>query len=210
MLPGIVAHSAQAMASLPPISLASTIVGFISFSLTLLIWLHAFWDAFLTVGSAPRQVRDQLSTLRQGLYEEREYLRRTRRRQSRSRPPRSPELYTEGGPSRVINDAVKDLIREFKAYERPFLIPPHDGTEKDLEWSWNTTQRHYNCDLPHRILWLRSKGGIESIAGKLQMLQTRRVAAEVTETRFMLADVMGLVRSSEQRLGAIEERLQVR
>jgi len=41
------------MAALPSISLASVVIGFISFSFTLAIWLHAFWDAFNTIGAAP-------------------------------------------------------------------------------------------------------------------------------------------------------------
>lgn len=108
--------------TLAPISLASTIIGFISFSLTLAIWLHAFWDGFKTLGSAPEETRDVLSTLRQGLYEEREYLRRLKRRKLggigearkskggervdvRDRD-REGDLYYEGGPVRVFSDAV--------------------------------------------------------------------------------------------------------
>ena len=40
-------------------------------------------------------------------------------------------------------------------------------------------------------------------------IQTRRIAVETTESRFMLADVIGLVRDNERRLSAIEERLQM-
>lgn len=118
-------------------------------------------------------------------------------------------LYNEGGATKVINDAVKDLIRDFKDYEMPFLDTDHEGREKELEWSFDATQQHYRCDFFHRLLWLRNKGGIESIADKLNKLQTRRIAVETTETRFMLADVMGLVRDNERRLGAIEHRLQM-
>ena len=118
-------------------------------------------------------------------------------------------MYNEGGPTKVINDAVKDLIREFKKYEHPFLITPHTGREKELEWSFDATQQYYNCDLPHRILWLRSKSGINNIAIRLERLQTRRIATEVTEAHFMMADMMGMVREYENRLRAIEERLQM-
>ncbi|RDW77179.1 hypothetical protein BP6252_05232 [Coleophoma cylindrospora] len=194
--------------ALAPISIASIIVGFISFSFTLAIWLHAFWDAFLTLAKAPQQVRDTLSTLRQGLYEEREYLKRTRRR-SQSHSSKTKSLYLEGGAQKVINDAVKDLIREFKDYERPFLEPLHEGREKELEWSFDATQRYYYCDLPHRLLWLRTKGGINDIAIRLQRLQSRRIAEEVTDMRFLLRDVMGMVRDSEDRLQAIEDRLRM-
>jgi hypothetical protein len=177
-------------------------------------WLHAFWDAFMTLGSAPEEIQDALSVLRQGLYEEREYLKRKRRRgdRSSSRDPessKSKQLYYEGGPTKVINDAVKDLIREFKDYERPFLVTPHEGREKELEWSFDATQQFYRCDFWHRVLWLRSKGHIHNIANRLEKAQIRRIAQEVTETQFMLRDTMGMVRDYEYRLRAIEERLQM-
>jgi hypothetical protein len=158
------------------------------------------------------RVRDVLSTLRQGLYEEREYLKRSRRnRESSSNRhiSKSNTLYFDGGPTKVINEAVKDLIREFKEYEYPFLDTPHTGREKELEWSFDATQRHYKCDLGHRILWLRVKNAVNTIAVRLQRVQTRRIAVEVTESHFMMADMMGMVRGYEQRLRAIEERLQM-
>lgn len=82
---------------------------------------------------------------------------------------------------KVVNDAVKDLIRDFKKLEDPFLIPLRDEIEKELEWSFGATQQYYKCDLPHRILWLRAKGGVADIAAKLEHLQTRRIVAEVTK-----------------------------
>ncbi|KAH7317573.1 hypothetical protein BKA65DRAFT_104512 [Rhexocercosporidium sp. MPI-PUGE-AT-0058] len=199
------------MAALPSISIASIGIGFISFGFTLAIWIHAFWGAFLTVTGAPSQLRDAFSTLRQSLYEEREYLKRKRRREkgTQEKDSKAKLLYNEGGSTKVINDAVKDLIYDFKRYEFPFLETHHTGREKELEWSFDATQQQYKCDFFHRLLWLRSKGGIESIAEKLQKIQTRRIAVETTESRFMLADVMGLVRDNERRLSAIEERLQM-
>ena len=78
------------MSSLSPaISLTSTIIGFISFGLTILIWLHSFWNAFQTVAGAHRQIQDELSLLRQRLYEEAEYLRMLRRRER----PKSSDRY---------------------------------------------------------------------------------------------------------------------
>jgi hypothetical protein len=107
----------------------------------------------------------------------------------------------------VITDAVKDLIKDFKTYERPFLVSPHDGREKELEWSFDATQQYYKSDFVHRVLWLRSKGGIQSIAEKLNKIQTRRIAIEVTESHFMMVDMMGLIREYGYRIEAIEERL---
>jgi hypothetical protein len=193
------------MASLAPISLVATIIGFISFSFTLAIWLQVFWDAFLTIGSAPEQVQDVLSSLRQGLYEEREYLKWKRRQKG----GRNSDLYYEGGPERVMNDAVKDLIHTFKILERPFLISPHDGREKDLEWSFNATQHQYNFGFAHRILWVRVKGRVDTIAVKLQRIQTRRIESMAEDQLRILSNMMGMMRDCEHRLDAIENRLQM-
>jgi hypothetical protein len=115
-----------------------------------------------------------------------------------------------------MTDAVKDLISEFKDLERPFLVSPHTGTEKELEWSYDATQQYYKCDLIHRLIWLRSKGGVETIGVRLNKIQTRRIAVEVTEAHFMLSDAMGLiremdskVRTAEDRIGRIQERLMI-
>lgn len=50
---------------------------------------------------------------------------------------------------------------------------------------------------------------MDSIAEKLQKIQTRRIAVEVTEMHFMMGDLMGLVREQEGRVRAIEQRLQM-
>jgi hypothetical protein len=122
---------------------------------------------------------------------------------------KTKSLYYEGGPTKVLSNALKDLIHDFKNYERPFLLSTHTGHEKELEWSFDATQQAYRCDLWHRMLWLRSKGGVNKIATNLQRMQTRRIAVEVTETRWMMGDCMGLVRECEGRLGTIEERLRM-
>jgi hypothetical protein len=100
--------SSGSSGSLAPISVASIAIGFISFAFTLAIWLHSFWDWFLTLSDAPTQVQDYLSTLRQGLYEEREHLKTVRRRGGGSGGGAGREggIYVDGGPLTVINDAV--------------------------------------------------------------------------------------------------------
>jgi hypothetical protein len=106
-----------------------------------------------------------------------------------------------------MTDAIKDLIAEFKDYERPFLVSPHTGTEKELEWSFDATQQYYKCDLIHRLIWLRRKGGVESIGVRLMKIQTRRIAVEVTEAHFMLSDAVGLVREMDGRVRRAEDRI---
>ena len=63
-----------------PLSLVSTILGFISFTFTLATLLKVFSSNLGTFNAAPQEVPDFLSGLKQGLLEERRHLRRVRRR----------------------------------------------------------------------------------------------------------------------------------
>lgn len=63
-----------------PISLISASIGFVSFAFTLGTFLKLFWANLGTFASAPQEINDFLSTLKQGLLEQRRHLRRSRRR----------------------------------------------------------------------------------------------------------------------------------
>lgn len=200
--------------NLPAISIASITIGFISFGLTVAIWLNAFWQAFLTIAHAQSQIQDELSVLRQRLYEEAEYLRKIRHRHKRPRREghrARNDIYGDSGPVRVISDAVKDLMQDFKHYEHPFLVIPgrtdENRGEKDLEWSFDATRQCYQCDLPRRLIWLRFRGGVTDISTKLERIQTHRAAIEATECRFIMMDTMSLVRDCEERLIDMDNRM---
>ncbi|KAF2737201.1 hypothetical protein EJ04DRAFT_510548 [Polyplosphaeria fusca] len=66
--------------TLAPVSLASTIIGFISFAFTIGTFLNVFWSSLQTIWGASSEIEDYLSNLKQGLLEERRHLRRVRRR----------------------------------------------------------------------------------------------------------------------------------
>lgn len=63
-----------------PISLVSTLIGFVSFAFTLGTFIKVFWSNLGTFVAAPHEINDYLSSLKQGLLEERRHLRRERRR----------------------------------------------------------------------------------------------------------------------------------
>ncbi|KAI9699524.1 MAG: hypothetical protein M1820_007155 [Bogoriella megaspora] len=109
-----VAISSQS--SLAPVSLASTIIGFISFAFTVLTAIRVFWSNISTIRAAPTEVPDFLGNLKQALYEERAHLRLVKK------SFRTSEHYDEGG-FKVLSDTVKHMIRDFKHLERPFLVP---------------------------------------------------------------------------------------
>jgi hypothetical protein len=66
--------------SFSPLSLVSTIFGFISFALTLSTLLKVSWGNLATFHAAPHEINDYFSSLKQGLIEERQHLRRVRKR----------------------------------------------------------------------------------------------------------------------------------
>lgn len=231
------------MSGTPPVmGLVSTIIGFVSFALTILIWLHSFWNAFQTVAGARSQIQDELSLLRQRLYEEAEYLRMLRRRErppserhrsedkyrggrdrdadekgggahDRVRGQPKKDIYHDGGPIRVLWDAVKDLIKDFKMYEQPFLvIPGHTDTEKgekELEWSYGALRQNYQCDLPQRLIWLKYRHHVTDVSTRLEKIQTHRAAIEATRGRLLITDTMGLVRECHERVMDVEDRVRV-
>jgi hypothetical protein len=63
-----------------PISLVSTLIGFVSFAFTLGTFFKVFWSNMGTFIAAPQEINDYLSNLKQGLLEERRHLRRAKRR----------------------------------------------------------------------------------------------------------------------------------
>ena len=65
---------------LAPISLTSTIIGFISFAFTIATFFKVFWASLLTLKAAPDEINDLLSNLKQALLEERRHLRKVRKR----------------------------------------------------------------------------------------------------------------------------------
>jgi hypothetical protein len=63
-----------------PLSMVSTTIGFVSFAFTLGTFFKVFWSNLGTFGAAPQEIQDYLSSLKQGLLEERRHLRKVRRR----------------------------------------------------------------------------------------------------------------------------------
>lgn len=55
-------------------------IGFVSFAFTLGTFFKVFWSNLGTFGAAPKEIQDYLSSLKQGLLEERRHLRRVRKR----------------------------------------------------------------------------------------------------------------------------------
>jgi len=159
------------MSSLAPISLASIIIGFISFGFTLATFLRVFWTNIMTIFSAADEAPDILTTLRQELYEERNSLRALRRHLRSRGGQHARDVFS--GPEldevviRTLQKSIKDLCRKFKGIERPFLA------EREKERRGQTRRRsrtrreswgdedgfEYYTGVGSRTDWNDEKGG---------------------------------------------------
>ena len=171
---------------LPPLSLGSIIIGFISFAFTFLTPIRVFWDAIITIFAAPTEARDLFDNLRQELYELRESLKKSRKKH-KGEKEESKETREDRSPLRVLQDTVKHLTRDFKTLERPFLQrswEPFEEDDCDSAWTYYavyTAKIEYcHMDLSHRITWLRSRSKVIDIANRVNGIQIRRTAHEPT------------------------------
>lgn len=66
--------------AISPLSMVSTIIGFVSFTFTLATLIRVSWSNLSTFYAAPEEIKDTLSSLKEGLLEERRHLKRVRKR----------------------------------------------------------------------------------------------------------------------------------
>ena len=159
--------------TIAPISLASTIIGFISFVFTVGTATRVFWTEISTWSAAPREIDDTLTNLKQSLLEERFHIKRARRMLAARRRSRSAhgkeeknhhsrdQEYIEQerqAALKAMSIAIKHMIRDFRKLERPFLRYPDDdpdwrksthGNEtgySDDEWHDDVTNFYFHPD----------------------------------------------------------------
>ncbi|KAF4556075.1 Hypothetical protein D9617_1g079500 [Elsinoe fawcettii] len=122
--------SVNSTAQLAPISLGSSVVGFISFAFTFATFLRVFWENLTTIFKAGRESKNILTTLRIELEEERSSLREIKRHQRSRGPERSQDVFR--GPElddtalRNLQGTVRRLTRRFEEMERPFLADENE------------------------------------------------------------------------------------
>ena len=162
----------RSMSSQASLSLASTVVGFISFAFTFLTLLRVTWTNLQALGEAPSEIKYAFANLRSALHEEREHLRHTARYQRRQRshsgrrnsnsnreskrssadPMEQAKAYLGSDEItaqwRVLNDTVKRLCAQFHEIERPFLrdatSQPGSGDGDEEKWrDWREEERKY-------------------------------------------------------------------
>jgi hypothetical protein len=115
--------------SLPPISLASSIIGFISFAVTLLTLIRVTWDNLEALIEAPSEIKYAFANLKSALHEERAHVRQAAnlacqplpQPQARSKRPSSHRQHRRrrSNPSQAQTHADSDSDQT----EHPFKSP---------------------------------------------------------------------------------------
>jgi hypothetical protein len=120
-----------------PFFLVSGIIGMVSFAFTLGTFIKVVWENLATLTEAKHEVHAYLTNLRQELLEERtslKFLRKSCKQRQRERDPRNSKMVEEyidlqldAATIKTMSDAVRHMIKQFQALEKPFLEPGEEG-----------------------------------------------------------------------------------
>lgn len=170
-------------AGLLPISYASIIVGFTGFAFTLFTFFRVFWDSIRTMWSAPKELRQLLDNVRTELYGERAYFKNAIK-QAKSKSKSSTRETPEIAPLSILNDSIKEMMRDFRNMEAPFLDDAESSENLDIEKSGRVSLRgnYARMDFRRRYIWLQTKPDFIDVANQVTRMQTRRIAYETSNT----------------------------
>ena len=184
----------------------NSVLSILSFCFTFFTLLRLLWSSLETFAHAGTEIHLVLSNLKSALYEERELTRRAAheshrihggrriRQQARSSSGRRGDevdaaWIVDARAARVFADTVKEICKQFKSIEAPFLRPDLDLGKGNEHFSggreygiaeFGGFQGDYEAvSIYHRFRWLRKKGQCIDLLDTLQRLQTRRIGLEV-------------------------------
>lgn len=193
---------------LAPISYASSIVGFTSFTFTFFTFVRVFWETILTLWSAPKQMEGYLDNLRLEIHNERAYFKSALRR-TRSRSRSVKRYHEDIGPLKILNGSVRRIHRDFVRLEGNFLNVSPSRAEKDVERESDESvgTDYAPMTLARRWKWMRIKSDIISIADQVNRIQTQRIACDTTNLLMKLHAMDKTIQDFEDRLWDIEEHI---
>ena len=184
----------------------NSILSILSFCFTFFTLLRVLWSSLETFAHAGTEIHLVLSNLKSALFEERELTRRAAheahrvhgsrrlRHQPRSSNGRRGEeadtaWIIDARAARVFADTVKEICRQFKEIEAPFLRADVDrgkgsehfngGREYGIAEFGGFQGDYCAISFYHRFLWLRRKGKCIDLLTALERLQTRRIGLQV-------------------------------
>lgn len=125
--------------TLAPISLASSIIGFVSFAFTLATFFKVVWINLETLSEPAHEVHTYLNILREELLEERASLRglkkvsKKKARPSKRVPPELRDLLAlelDEVSLKTMQDNIRHLIRQFEQLESHYLEGHEEGIKQ--------------------------------------------------------------------------------
>jgi hypothetical protein len=190
-----------------------------------------------TFFGASTEIEDILTNLRQALYEERSNLRRARihvRRRRQSAGGRGEKLDPQGREGLAQEDAiqamstgVKDMIKSFKSYERPFIVeglkdPRRRKSDKE-RWGDDTQgyssgglgedehadylyapNRYKHCGFKERLIWIRYKSRVVGLTDAVMRFQVRRIGIQTTRINQQLRELSHHFEDFDDRLDSLD------
>ena len=197
----------------PSLSYVTFVITIVSFIITSFNLIALYAEAVTTIRGAPTEIRDILGNIRQEISEERAALRRkmrSLRASKRNSNNIAGQTLTEQ-TLRLHHVTMRDIWREFRRLERPFLVSGgfraeqirkgHLWGENDLdenvrkeyekfgEDSSENWTAYYKCDLSHRFIWWQSKSEVMKLADMISRIIMRRISREVDDCRLMLKQI---------------------
>ena len=135
-----------------PFFLVSGIIGMVSFAFTLGTFFKVVWTNLATLTEAKHEVHSYLTNLRQELLEERtslKFLKKACKKRTKSRDsPRYGrdvqdylDLQLDAATIKTMSDAVRHMIKQFQALEKPFLEPGEEGIQQATHGSSSNGNR---------------------------------------------------------------------
>ncbi|KAK7541076.1 uncharacterized protein J3D65DRAFT_665805 [Phyllosticta citribraziliensis] len=131
------------------------------------------------------------------------------------------DIHDDDVSTRVMREAIRHLIRDFRELERPFLrddvemgrSPSHDPNVRNGEgYAPSDDDDYYKTEyrkagFRERYLWLRKKGDVVEMMNTLARLETRRIAKEIGDACLIVRGVERDIQLVDDRVWGMEQRM---
>lgn len=131
------------------------------------------------------------------------------------------DIHDDDVSTRVMREAIRHLIRDFRELERPFLrddvemgpSPSHDPNVRNGEgYAHSDDDDYYKTEyrkagFRERYLWLRKKGDVVEMMNTLARLETRRIAKEIGDACLIVRGVERDIQLVDDRVWGMEQRM---
>lgn len=132
--------------------------------------------------------------------------------------PDMKDLHDDDQSTRVMREAVRNMIRDFRALEQPFLRDDVESRFRDPHvrngegYAPSDDEEYYKTEYRttgyrERWLWLNRKGAVVDMMSQLSRLETRRIAKEVGEACLIVRGMERDFQVMDDRIWNLEQRM---